>query len=436
MPDFKTQYAELRGKSIFPARSSIAEFHFRSQIIGLNEIHRGQFEGRSEPAGFANSRFEISTIFHELTHWSDMTGTLWGRRHMDDIHSVLGILDKLRARGSEGEFWKMVYLHDETRRLMYPDYYRVQEGEGKLGAPRENKVDFSAGIEFDSLGRQDHQRPLLFVRFYGSGTLFIRQPMTVGALLETTATWSEIATGFEVAATLMNGADVVEKRLIEKDLEILLSDPDLTIYTAPVRMVAWFAKLDDFIQAYRVAASLAFVCLNLDKADFERLKPPEVMNAWGKWTYAAKQNMDPAFAFACICISAGPWTADSTVESWVGGGLQASNLPADAEIRDKAIAILEGKPKLPDTTWTLPTHYLLSAGLESAKARSATFDPALTISLSIARKLALPPLVDSELEVGRLAFSTFDYEIWNPEQMFDGEWQVDKAVRNMLSACR
>lgn len=119
---------------------------------------------------------------------------------MDGIHSVLGVLDKLLTRGSEGEFWKMVDLHDGTRRIMYPDYYRVQEGEGKLGAPRENKIDFSAGIEFDSLGWQDHQRPILFVRVYGSGTVVIRQPMTLGALLETTATWSEIATGFEVVA--------------------------------------------------------------------------------------------------------------------------------------------------------------------------------------------------------------------------------------------
>ncbi|MGO8374641.1 hypothetical protein ACC745_02765 [Rhizobium ruizarguesonis] len=436
MPDFKAQYAELRGKSVFPDRSSIAEFHFRSQVIGLNEIDRGQFEGRSKLVDFANSRSQVSTIFHELTHWSDMTGTLWGRRHLEDVHSVLGILDRQRVSGSEAEFWRMVHLHDETRRLMFFDYYRVQEGDGNLGTPTEGRVDFSAGIEFDASGHQDHTRPILFVRFFGTGTLFIRQPMTVGALIETTATWSELATGFEVAASMSDGADIVEKLHIEKELDTLLSDPNLTMYTAPVRMVAWFGKLDDFIQAYRVAASLAFVCLNLDKADFNRLKPPEVMNAWGKWTDAAKQNMDPAFAFACICIGAGAWAEDSTVANWVDAGLKASNLSGAAQITEKAIATLEEQPKLPETTWTPPTHYLLSAGLESARARSETFDPALTLSLSIARELPLPPLVDRELEVGRLAFSTFHYDKWNPEMMFDGEWQVDKAVRNMLSACR
>ncbi|NOV21855.1 hypothetical protein E5S70_38890 [Ensifer adhaerens] len=432
----KARMAELRGKSVFPERSAAAEFRFRSQVICLNEFDIAQFEGIADLADFGRARSVISTIFHELTHWSDMVGTIWGRRHLRIVHSALGIVTSLKMAGMETQFWKMIALHDAERRLMFPRYYRVQEGAGKLGTPKDSIIDFSGGIEFDTLGRQNADRPILFVRFYGSGSFFIRQPFVVGALLETTAVWSEMKSGFEIAATLQNGAGVVENALIDAELRSLLEDPDLTIYTAPARMVSYFASISDYRLVYELAASLAYLCLNFREREFNKLRVPAIMHVWGRRNDAWKRNMDPAFAFAAICVNAGRWSAGSTVESWLDGGLKRSGLPSTAVIREAAIVAMTAEDDLPPSSWTLQGSYLLTAGLASAKARLQGADPSLTMSLAVAEGLPLPPIIDSNCEVGRLVFSTFDYEKWNPEEMFDVEYQLDGAVANMLSACR
>lgn len=432
----RRRMAELKGKFVFPERSAAAEFRFRSQVICLNETEKAQFEGIDDLAAFGNTRSVITTIFHELTHWSDMVGTIWGRRHLRMVHSALGIITNLKMSGMEKQFWKMIALHDAERRLMLPKYYRVQEGHGKLGSPKESVIDFSGGIEFDTAGKQNPERPILFVRFYGSGSFFIRQPFVVGALLETTAVWSEMKTGFELAETLLDGADIVERRLIDQELRILLEDPDLTIYTAPARMVSYFASISDYRLVYQLAASLAYLCLNLRERDFNRLRVPPMMHVWGKRNDAWKRNMDPAYAFAAICVNAGRWTTDNNVESWIDGGLKKSGLPSAAALREAAGSAMEADDNLPASLWILQGSYLLTAGLASAKARLQGVDSALTMSLAIDEGLPLPPIIDSNCEVGRLSFSTFDYTKWEPEEMFDVEYELDGAVLNMLSACR
>ncbi|MGR8925281.1 hypothetical protein ACU8MB_16205 [Rhizobium leguminosarum] len=432
----KRRMAELKGKSVFPERSAAAEFRFRSQVICLNETEKAQFEGIADPAAFGSTRAVISTIFHELTHWSDMVGTVWGRRHLRMVHSAFGVLNSIRVQGVEKQFWKMIALHDAERRLMLPKYYRVQEGKGQLGSPQDSRIDFSGGIEFDTSGKQNPERPILFVRFYGSGSFFIRQPLVVGALLETTAVWSELKTGLEIASTLQNGADSVEKAFIDVELRNLLEDPDLTIYTAPARMVSFFAGISDYNRVYELAASLAYLCLNLSERDFNKLRVPEVMRVWGKRNDAWKRNMDPAYAFAAVCLNAGRWTVGSTVESWIDSGLKKSGLPSAAALREAAIVAMEADDNLPASLWIGQGTYLLTAGLASARARLQGQEPALTMSLAVAEGLPLPPIIDSNCEVGKLAFSTFDYDEWEPVEMFDVECELDDAVLNILSACR
>lgn len=97
---------------------------------------------------------------------------------------------------------------------------------------------------------------------------------------------------------------------------------------------------------------------------------------------------------------------------------------------------MEAKDDLPPSLWTQQGNYLLTAGLASARARLQGSDPGLTMSLAVAEGLPLPPITDSNCKVGRLAFSTFDYDAWDPEEMFNVQHELDRAVLNILSACR
>ncbi|MGV1785859.1 MULTISPECIES: hypothetical protein [Agrobacterium] len=436
MPIDNARWAEIKGKSIFPEARSVASFKYRTQIIGLDEIDKAEFERFDDVSAFGSKRSVVSTIYHELTHWSDLLGTIWGRRYLRTVHSALGIITNLRISGMEKQFWKMVALHDADRRLMLPGYYRVQEGHGDLGSPKNCRVDFSGGIEFDANGIPNPERPILFVRFYGSGTFFIRQPLVVGALLETTAMWSELKSGIEVAATLESGAATVENIFIDNELRGLLEDPTLTIYTAPARMVSHFADISEYRAVYELAASLAYVCLNLRERDYSRLRVPALMNVWGKRNDASRKNMDPAYAFAAICVHGGRKAAGQAVEDWLDLGLARAGLPQAAAIRQAAVDAMRGEAHLPPSPWALQGKYLREAGIIVADARSRSSDPALTMSLAVAENLPLPPLVDSNLEVGRLPYSSFEYDEWDPNEMFDVEYELIDAVGNMLSACR
>lgn len=432
----KARWTEMKGKSVFPEARTVASFRYRSQVIGLDEIEKADFEGLDTVSAFGAKRSVVSTIYHELTHWADLLGTIWGRSYLRSVHSALGVITNLKTPGMEKQFWKMVALHDADRRLMLPDYYRVQEGLGALGSPKDNRIDFSGGIEFDASGMPNSERPILFVRFYGSNTFYVRQPLVVGALIETTAVWSELKSGIQVAATLETGAAAVENALIMNELRELLEDPALTIYTAPARMVSHFAEIADYRTVYELAASLAYVCLNLRERDYSRLRTPALLNVWGKRNDASRRNMDPAYAFAAICVHAGKKTVGQGVEDWLDVGLRKAGLKSAAEIRKAAVDAMGSEANLPHSLWALQGKYLREAGLVIANARSKSSDPALTMSLAVAEKLPLPPLVDSNLDIGRLPYSTFEYDQWDPNEMFEVDYELKDAVSNMLSACR
>ncbi|MBB4483518.1 hypothetical protein GGE46_006143 [Rhizobium etli] len=95
MPAIAQIHKELRGKLTFPDTKTIAEFRYISQAIVLSTIKGKEFEAKKSPQDFLGARDVVGTIFHELTHWADMTGTDWGRRFLREIYATIPLLDKL-----------------------------------------------------------------------------------------------------------------------------------------------------------------------------------------------------------------------------------------------------------------------------------------------------------------------------------------------------
>lgn len=436
MPNIAEVHNDLRGKHTFPDTKTIAEFRYLSQAIVLSTIIRSEFETKEQPGDFVGTKEVAGTIFHEVTHWADMTGTTWGRRYLREIYDALPLLDQLQKEETADEFWRMVAIHDRGRRLMYPKYYRVQEGKADEFT-KETRIDFSGGVEFDTLGRMDPERPILFVRFHGQNDeVFVRQPLTVGALLETIAVWSEVCTWLEVSDALPEVERTVERGLIMSDLEKLASDPQLTLYTAPARMFEHFTGVTDALTAYEAAAKIAHLCLNLDERQFSDLVLPERMSVWGERNLASRRNMDPAFAYVAILLNAGELGKGQSVSDWLALGLEKSGLLGSSTILSLALERMKNETEVAESRWSEVGRYLLSAGERVAAMRLRTLDPAITPSLCREHALPLPPLIDADLVAGRLPSSSFDYSKYDPIVMYDVEWEMDKAMTNFLSACR
>lgn len=427
----------IRGRFALHEPRTVAEFHYISQCIALDEIHGSLFEAAQAVSDFKGERVRLGTIFHELTHWADLVGTNWGRRFVRKIYPIFPMLDRMKIKGMESEFWRLIDLHDRVRRLYYSDYYLVKEGNGRLGKPSQGRVLFTGGLEFDASGRIDANRPILFARFVNTETgLNVRQPVTVGALLETTATWSELSAGAELIEEMDPDEAALERKFVADEMGEMLSDPDLTLYTAPQRLVASYATVDDFDQAYRLSSAAAYIALNLDEGHFKALRPPADMSVWGDRNAAWRRNRDPAFAFAAIAIAAGTYLFGQSTDDWLNEGLSRCRLPEAAKIRATALGKMErevdgGAGALDET---LRAH--LNAGLEVARARSQTDDQAVVFSRSKAQSLPLPPMVDRELQVSHFPFSTFDFAKYDPLAMHDLQSRMEREIDNFLRACR
>lgn len=427
----------LRGRHAFPETHTIAEFRYWSQLIALDDFPASQFQDCNSAQYFSNSRRLAGVIFHEITHWVDLTATVWGRTFLNKIYNTYPVLDRLTAPGSERDFHRFISLYDEARRLMLPRYYRVVEGSGPVEGALSDNVEITSGVEFDPMGKQNEERPLLLVRIGKSdGTRFVRQPLTAGALLEANAIWAEIATGLEIAETKAAGEDAVEKALVEREIRDILRSPELTEYTAPVRLLSFYSRITNPLKAYEFCATVAQICLNLTEAHFRRIRHPELMNVWGERNKHWKMNRNCAFAFAAICIAAGELRNDEALYDWVERGLKRVNLPSLDRLRSDAIDAMRKVKKFPASAYSATGNYLLEAGLVCAELRMQTGSSAITPTSAIQHELPLPPMIDANMEVASFGFSSFDVQRYDCDRMVDLDFRLDRQIENFRSACR
>ena len=237
----------------FPNTNSVAYFVLRSQLIFLNDIDAADIEADFVANRLTRIRQSLSTVYHEVTHWADAVGTLWGNEYLKQVYSTYDVMPSINLPGSEARFHRFVDLHDRDRRLSFSDYYRTIQDNGRqlsLSAPW--KISFSCGTEFNSSGRLDERRPVIFVRFGDHYTeqLLVRQPLSVSALLETTATWSELSTQFQTLSGLDHDDRMVEECFLRKEYGERLYAPELTLYSAPVHLLAHYAQLKNSVVAY------------------------------------------------------------------------------------------------------------------------------------------------------------------------------------------
>jgi hypothetical protein len=178
---------------ILPNTHALGQLHPHSLYLELTVSSRGGLEA-SLAGGIDNRPAQI--LAHELCHWTDLVGTVWGQEYLD---SVFAALDRA-VFGSANpivSYPAMLHLFDRDRAILFPSYYKVVN---PTALPTSDKnpwaISFSSGAWIDPFGRSDETKPIFFLRFDQGlkGPQVARQPMTVGALLELRASAAEIAT--------------------------------------------------------------------------------------------------------------------------------------------------------------------------------------------------------------------------------------------------
>lgn len=240
-------YAALRShlksaQTTFPnSAEAIAELRPHSQTIHLHKIARAELRrllDASQPASLATP---LAVIAHELTHWLDLLSTVWGQEYLVELFDAYEAALNSRANPENG-WWKVMRQFDQDRRIMFPRYYKFVLPERTPHGPRNPwSIDYSCGQEFGPDGRIDANHPIFFTTFGENTTRrrIARQPISVGTLLETNATWSELITGTAVLSQIPDGDDRHTHLAIwPKERASFLYDAHLTEYTAAVHLLS------------------------------------------------------------------------------------------------------------------------------------------------------------------------------------------------------
>jgi hypothetical protein len=192
-----------------------------------------------------------------------------------------------KVPGAEYQFWKVVDLHDEERRLNYAQYYKVVENTAfDHDHQHPCRISYSAGREFDCSGRIDPERPIFFVKFsdHNSGRLMVRQPIGIGALLEIIATWTELLIGEMVISSMpeADGSQLVERHIARGEYLRDVYDEELTDYSAAIHMLSVRTGTKDMFLSYSLGALVASVALNLPEKWYPSLLHPKPFEEFGK----------------------------------------------------------------------------------------------------------------------------------------------------------
>jgi hypothetical protein len=271
------------------------------------------------------------------------------------------------------------------------------------------------------------------VRFsdHVTGEVAVRQPLTVGALLETSAVWSELKMKEESLAFLGEDERVVEVALWTRQLREYMYNPHLTEYTAPAHILSASCGIGEVLSTYERAALLAQIAFNLPKRLLSYIKiegfPDGVNDKF-------RQLAEPGFIYAALCRSAPKSTPDAVARESLERTLSSANLPSRAEILAEASENMRTLlNELPPNAAVL--RLLIKIGLQLHEARSREADPAITFERLEQHKLTMPPLFDTDGEIFFISERYPDPIIWHAVEMFEAEARLHSWLVNFLPAC-
>lgn len=439
MNNYKAIERRLGKRTYFPNAGDVAYFDPQSQTIHLSKITKSEFISALDNEDHPRLREHFATMLHEVTHWADLVGTVWGRDYLRAVYAALRLLPTVNTPGQESQFHRFIDLHDRTRRLMLSQYFRTVHPAPTAHSHHQPwRIQLSAGREFDPLGNPNSERPVMFVRFHDNQTdeMIARQPIVVGALLEVNAVWSELRTNVELISSTPSDEQAVERMLFQRERLGQLYHPDLTLYTAPAHLVAMAAQTTDVLAAYELGSLVAHVALNLSDEDFKSLVPPDRMKPWAELMGGFRSSKDRGFAYVAICLAGGAYDGSRSSAEWLDEALARVGLGSASSIYDTARqAMQESLQPEAENLLDRAEQYLLSLGPAVFEAR-ASGDTAVTPARLQGESLVVPPLFDANGDLIVVATAAFDLSRFRPEDLHLEAATLHTWTQNFLGACR
>ena len=165
-------------REILPALQTVGALYPHTLILEL-PLHSREALNKSLAGSFGNEAARIYS--HELHHWFDIVGTLWGQRYLELIFLALDAV--VAAKSEDAAYPEALRLFDADREILFPRYYKFVTPGAPHGTDEQWRNRWSVGHKIRPDGSSDQGRPILFVRFEANNMTVARQPLS-WALLE------------------------------------------------------------------------------------------------------------------------------------------------------------------------------------------------------------------------------------------------------------
>jgi hypothetical protein len=426
----------------FPNLGTLGFYRPRSQSVHLNCGDRASIEAWLHQKNLYAGATFFTTLMHEFTHWLDHVATLCGQEYLLLIFNAFHALREQDA-GSEKNYWRAMSLHDWERRQNRDSYYTLYGRADDTHSYREPwTFDLTSGLEFDTMGRQDLERPILFARFgeYYTRELIVRQTITVSALWETSAVWSEILTHIGLISQLSEDEKIIEYALTRRNYLSQVYSRAFSLYSAPAHLLSVNKTTKDIIWTYHLAATLVNICLNTPRRIIKKLRHPASFSEFGqKRLNGFIQKADRGYLFAALCYNSPPADPEKSPWEWVDKALDRSGLPSSVEILDETRREMI---KLDANTlageFGPELSYILEVGRQNFESRRKSGQVAVTLPSISEGNYFLPPAVLGDCNVINFGLKdrSLDSRRYNLDRMISFEYTLIDLLQNFSNACR
>lgn len=421
-------------QGMFPNQIALGSFTPHSTLVEVGCFHTDTVQQAMKAQNLMPVRQDIQVLCHEMTHWLDFFGTMWGREYIGAICRGYRAV----ARGTEDEFPKVIELFDQDRKVLSPAYYKFSNAPTQPhDMSRPWSLQYVTGVEIDPFGKLREDKPIFMTKFgeNPSERVFARQPISIGSLLEVRAIASEIGAALSAINSNPDQDEaLVEASLANREFNDLAYDHQLIEYNAAMHMLSLECGSKELFLSARLASALAFVALNLCDEHFAKIKVPESFNDFGKRNRVFKKNRDRGFAFACLVFNGGKYQGDET--DYIEGCLSSSNLGSVAKVFDDAANEL-GQPFRFSNGNAATDHFMMEASKSKGILEAIAKLPQHMLTLNeLLGELApiCPPFIDSEGNFVELSENRFDG--YRPVEMHDASHVLREYTRNLLTGCR
>ncbi len=268
----------------------------------FEEMSRESFnEAVNDPFNI-NHVENAALIAHETSHFIDHIATLNGQKMLLEIFNAFNAIES----GEESNYWHIIQLKNTLRKTTFENYYKEYLNLHIMTDKNASNWSFrnTFGLRFDSTGRADPDKPIIFNAFKFKNEFIARIPLSLESLWEANAVSAEIQTHIaSIHKIADNDVKLVSTRIMEKKYNDWIYTPELLTYSSATHIVSSYLKYGDLYRAFVATKAISSICLNMPEKYYHTIRIPQNLGLPSYRVNSLLHSNDPTSLFYLMVLN-------------------------------------------------------------------------------------------------------------------------------------